>query len=133
MIDDKTNIGIGVPYVITARIRRMGKVMFSQVSVRSHPVGWGGGWRGGVTHLHPIILPLVACPFQWGTPSHNTSTGPMSFLGGPPMTDPRSLPGGGGVPQSWMAEGGTQGCGTPKPEMGYPLARSGHSPPPPPG
>ena len=36
----------------------------------------------GVSHLHPIILPLVPCPF-WGipSPSHNTSTGPMSFLG----------------------------------------------------
>ena len=30
-----------VPGIITARIRRMGKVMFSQVSVR--PPGWGGG------------------------------------------------------------------------------------------
>ena len=35
-----------------------------------------GGW-GGVTP----------------SPSHNTSTGPMSFLGGTPMTGPRSLTG----------------------------------------
>ena len=38
--------------------------------------------QGGGIHLHPIILPLVPCPFQ-GTPSqsHNTSSDPMSFLG----------------------------------------------------
>ena len=40
----------------------------------------------GVPHLHPTILPLIPCSFQGGTPSpsHNTSIGPMSFLGGYP-------------------------------------------------
>ena len=39
-------------FFVTALIRRMRKVMFS---VCSHP--------RGVPHLHPIILPLVPCPF----------------------------------------------------------------------
>ena len=40
--------------------------------------------EGGYFHLHPIILPLVLCPFPGGTPppSHNTSTGPR---GGNPI------------------------------------------------
>ena len=38
----------------------------------------------GVPHLHPIILPLVPCPFQGNpSPPHNTSTGSISFLGVP--------------------------------------------------
>ena len=61
-----------------------------------HP---GGG------HLNPIIPPLIPCSF-WEvppSPSNNTSTGPMSFLG---------------VPQ-WPAPGPFQG-GTPLPGEGYP-------------
>ena len=54
------NAECNVSVFITARIRRMGKVLFSQVSV----CPWGGG---GVPHLHTIILPLVPCPF-WGVP-----------------------------------------------------------------
>ena len=42
--------------IITARIRRMGKVLFLQVSV-CPPLG-------RVPHLHPIILPMVPSPFQ---------------------------------------------------------------------
>ena len=43
--------------VITACIRRMGKVIFLVCfSVQT----WGGG---GFPHLHPIILQLVPCPF----------------------------------------------------------------------
>ena len=38
--------------------------------------------------------------------SHNTSTGPMSFRGGTPVTDPRSLPG--------------EGVLQPGPDGGYP-------------
>ena len=65
--------------IFTARIQGMGKVIVSVcLSV----------------HTHPIILPLVPCPFQRGypSPSHNTSTGPMSFPEGIPVTSPRSLP-----------------------------------------
>ena len=41
----------------------------------------------GVPHIHPIILPLVPCPFQIciPSPSHNTSTGPRSFPLGMPQ------------------------------------------------
>ena len=66
--------------VVTTRIRRMGKVLFSQVCVCPHQ-GWG------LPHLHPIILPLVTCPFQevplW------LVTGP--FLGGYPSPS-RGIP-----------------------------------------
>ena len=86
-------------------------------SVCSHRGG------GGVYPLHPTILPLVSCPFQGGTPSpsHNTSTGPMSFPGDTPVTGPRSLPGGtpGWVPPSQVRMGypplARSGCGTPQP------------------
>ena len=81
--------------------------------------------------------------YTWGrvtpSPSHNTSTGPMSFLGGTPVTGPRFLPGRypsprWGVPQS-LVPGPFLG-GTPVPDgvpqdgytppgMWYPLARSG--------
>ena len=67
------------------------------------------------------------------SPSHNISTGPMSFLGGNPVTSPRS---GCGVPPSWgtlspssrLGWGGTpwwESPPPPPPGMGYP-------PPPPP-
>ena len=64
-----------------------GKVLLSQVPVRSHPGGGGSN------------------PY----PSHNTSTGPMSFLMGAPVTGPRSLPRGDPSPGRG---GGTQGQGT---------------------
>ena len=74
------------------------------------------------------------CLFIWGypIPSHNTSTGSMSFPGGTPVTGPRSLPRGypvqdgrypsprEGVPQS--CAGGTQD--------GVPLVRPGWGTPP---
>ena len=105
-----------------AYVVRHGKVLFSQVSVCPHP----GGRIGSTT-----------------SPSHNTSTGPMSFLVGTPVTSPSSLPRGypsqvqmgGGYPSQiqtgeppilgwgtpWPGQdGGTQGWGTPCPEMGYP-------------
>ena len=77
-----------------------------------HPGGGGGG--GEVPHLRPIILPLVPCPF-WGvppSPSHNTSTGPMSFPGGY-LNDSSKVP--------------SQG-GTPVPERGFPPASDGVPP-----
>ena len=52
------------------RSRRMGKVLFSQVSLCSH---WGVG-GGRVPHIYPII-----------SPSHGTSTAPMSFPGVPQL------------------------------------------------
>ena len=76
------------------------------------------------------------------SPSHNTSTGPTSFLGGTAVTVPRSLPRGVpqsqmGVPQNGVLPG--QGWGTPSPqpemgyapwpEMGYPPARMMYPPP----
>ena len=59
---------------------------------------------------NPIILPLVPC-LSRGTPSpsHNTSTDPVSFLGG-------------GVPQ-WLVPGQDRGTGYPK--MGVPSTRDG--------
>ena len=61
--------------ILTARIRRMGKVLFSQVCVCPH----GGGGTRSPSH-HTSTGPMS---FPGGTPSssHNTSTSPMSFLG----------------------------------------------------
>ena len=111
--------------IITARIRRMGKVLFSQVSVC--PLGGGGG----LLHLCPIILQLVPCPF-WGIPHlHSNNTGPMFFPGGTPCpshntsTGPRPLPKGYPSPrkgeylrmgtphQGWVTPQPGQGWGTP--------------------
>ena len=57
--------------IFTDRLRKICGGNFWQASVCPQ------GGRGGVTHLHPMILPQVPCPF-WGTPSpsHHTSTGP---------------------------------------------------------
>ena len=82
---------------------------------------------------------MVPCPFCGGTPSpsHNTSTDPMSFPGGTPVTGPQSQAE--GVPQSWLGvshdgyppwsgQGGVpprSGWCTPLPGVGYPLASSG--------
>ena len=98
--------------VITARIRRMGKVLFTPVYVCSH--------LGGTP-----------------SPSHNTSTGSMSFLEGTPShntpTDPMSFPRGyqwlvpglfWGVPQSQAMGYPRQGV------LGYPLVRTGLGYPP---
>ena len=60
--------------------------------------------QGGVPHLHPIILPLVPCPF-WGYPSIWSQ---VPSLGGGGYLSPRW-----GIPQSQV--GGT---------LGYPLART---------
>ena len=60
------------PLLPTAYVVRDGKLCFQSVHT------WG------VPHLHPIIFPLVPCPFQGGTPV----TGPRSGLGGyPPARD----------------------------------------------
>ena len=69
----------------------------------------------GVSHLHPIVFP-----------SHNASTGPMSFLGGYPSD--WSLPGGGVTPVPDPRQGGTPSWGTPWPGMGYPPAHYGVPP-----
>ena len=84
----------------------------------------GGG--GVLPHLHPIIFPLVPCPF-WGvtpSPPHNTSTGSMSLLGGIPVSGPRSLLR--GVPQSQMK-------GYPSPRSRVPTGQDGGGTPSPPG
>ena len=84
------------------------------------------------TLLYPIILPLVPCPFWRGTPSlcHNTSTSPMSFVGGTPVTGPGPFQGhtpGQRWGNPWPGQdGGTPGWGTPG--MAYPLTRDGVPP-----
>ena len=114
--------------LITARVRSTTEgYVFTGVSpVCPHCRGWEGG---GLPHLHPIILLPCCMPFLGGgvgtpSPSHNTSTGPMPFLGGTPV------PGRGRVPQSCSGV----------PTMGYPSVRSGWGTPwlgqpplPPPG
>ena len=105
-------------YVVTARIRRMGKVLLSQVCVRLH---WG---EGGFT---PPAF-------------HNTSTGP-TFLGGGGVTLTRSGPrsglraGGEVVPLNQVRFQATMGEGVPLKARsqvrmgvgvgGYPLVRTG--------
>ena len=131
---------IGKFILFTARIRRMGKVIVS-VCLSVHTP------EEGVPHLHPIILPLIPCPFQGDTPV----TSPSSLLGGTPLLDgggytpphvqgwgtPQPGEDGGGVPQDWIPpcpgwgtprpglDEGTpyppvHGWGTPWPERGYP-------------
>ena len=79
--------------IITARIRRMGKVMFSlcQFTIISGPMSL----RGGVPQS------LVPCPFQGDT----LVSGHMSLPGGTPVSGSMSLLGK-GVPQpcnrSWL-------------------------------
>ena len=80
---------------------------------------------GRVPHLHPVILPLVPCPFHGGTtsPSHNSSTGPMSFSGGthlqsiilPLVPCPFSR-----YPSEW-SHVPVPGGGYPVPGMGHPV------------
>ena len=75
-------------YIITARIRRMGKVMFS-VCLSITPWGGEGGSPSpahntstgpmsfqGVPHLHWRVLPLVPCPFcgEYPSPRQNGDT-----------------------------------------------------------
>ena len=100
--------------IITARIRRMGKALFSQVSVH--------------------ILGRVVTP----SPFHGTSTGPMFFLGCTPVTGPRSLLGGTPVPDRGGRSGrrySQAGMGVPPrsewgyPNMGYPQPGMGCPPP----
>ena len=74
----------------------------------------GGGWWSGLPHLHPTIL---------------LTTGPMSFLGGIPVSGPMSpLPGGGYPSPRW--ERVTQDRGNPPP-LGQ--DRTGDPPLPKPG
>ena len=82
---------------------------------------WGGG--GGVALLHPIILPLVLCPFRGGTPQARSMVGWGTHQ---PSQDGCTPGWGGGVPS--ILEWGNLphlGWGIPPPGMGYP-------PPPPP-
>ena len=93
--------------IFTARIRGMREGNSFSLFVCPHPGG------GGLPHIHPIILPLVPCPFQ-GVPylySHNTSSGPMSFLRGYPGVCPSQ------VPPSWDGVPPVLGWGTPRPDQ----------------
>ena len=84
-------------YVFIARVcSTTGGYVFTMFTTR------GGG--GGGSHLHPIILP-----------------GPMSFLGGTPVTGPRSLPRG-GTPVPVLARGYPMMMAYPHSQvrMGYP-------------
>ena len=76
----------------------MGKVLFSQVCVCSHP-------GKGVLHLHPIILPLILCPFQGYLPFPSHRGTPVPGWGYP---SPRQ-----GVPQYQVEH-------TPVPDREYP-------------
>ena len=80
--------------------------------------GWGTPSPSHNTSTGPMSF-LGGTP----SPSHNTSTGPMSFLVGTPVTAPRSLPfltqSRQGVPKSQVGgtpvqTGGTPGQGTPQ-------------------
>ena len=109
--------------VFTARVRSTTRdYVFTGVCL----FGWGGGRV--LPHLHPIILPLVPCPF-WGylisiqyfhwshIPSGVPQVGvPQSQLGGTPVHD--------GVPSSqvWLVPSARTG-------MGYPPARTEVPPP----
>ena len=68
---------------------------------------WCLSVQRGIPHLHPMIGPLVPYPFWGGPPSHNTSTGPISFLRG------NRNPGGGGDPNSRPGVPQSQLEGTP--------------------
>ena len=76
-----------------------GKVMFSTVSVCSQ----------GAPHLHPIILPLVSCPF-WGYPQPGQNRG-------------EGYPGG-RVPPGEVSTKGTPGWAPPVLGWGTPPART---------
>ena len=114
-------INISLEHMIfTARIRRMGKVMFSQVSVHSH---------GGITPC-PRFFPrsLVPGPFLAGGRYPSPRFFPRYLVPGPfpgyhcPWFFPRSLVPGpfSGLPQSWP--GGTPVLVRkyPNPGWGYP-------------
>ena len=112
--------------------------MFSQVCVHPHP----GGGGGGLPHLHPIILPLVICPF-WGYPSdwfQVPSRGTQVLAGGsqvlaggthswmPPVRSGWGIPPARtGVPPGQVRMGyphpARSGWGTPQPGLGSPPPR----------
>ena len=113
-------------HFITARIRRMGKVIVSVcLSVHtwgppSYNTSTGPMSFPGVPHLHPIILPLVPCPFQgvpqWLVPGPFQRV-PQSWMGGTPARDGTLRPG---------QDGRVPHDGVPyQSGMGYPPARSG--------
>ena len=102
--------GGGKCQIITARVRRMGKVLFSQVSRSTG--------AGGIPHLHPIILPLVPGPLPGRVPSHER----MGIL--PPLP---SGTGQDGIPPP-SSETGQDGI--PPPSSG--TGQDGVPPPPPP-
>ena len=83
-----TKLNINEPTIITACTRRMGKVMFLQVSVRSYPRG---------VPKSQVLLSQVSGP-RW------FQGAPKSQIGGGGLTSPRQgypCPGQ-GVPQSWV-------------------------------
>ena len=85
--------------IFTARVRSMtGRYCFHT---------WGR-----VTHLHPIILPLVPCPFHGCTPV----TGPRSLLGVPQWLVPGLFLG--GTPPGQVRTEGTPGWRVP-PSQGW--------------
>ena len=89
------------------RTKYDGRLYFQFVS--SHPE------RGRVPHLHPIILPLVPCPFWRGTPV----IGLRSLSVGYPS--PRW-----GVTQVPPPQSGQDGVPPSQVTMGYPVARMGY-------
>ena len=96
--------GLNNACIFAARIRStMGRYCFHKVSVSSH-----GGYP--ITHLHPIILPLVPCPFQgylsdwsqvpswgdtpgWGTPLARDGVPPTGQAWGTPPPPDRTAEG----------------------------------------
>ena len=113
--------------IFTACVRSMTGNVFTGVSLSvhnpSHNTSTGPmSFPEGVPHLHPIILPLVPCPF-WGYPSDwlqvPSQEVPQSQVGGTPVLV-RGVPHNGVSPSRsgwgtpWL------GWGTPQLFMGYP-------------
>ena len=81
-----------------------------------------------ILHLHPIIFPLVPCPF-WGYTSDWSQMGvPQSQTGNTPSWGTPSLPGQDGVPLARSRWGtpqpGQNGVPPSQVRTGYPLART---------
>ena len=71
--------------LVTAHIRRMGKVIFSQASVRPHPRGGGGTpiWTTGrgIPHSQVRMWGYPGYPRGWGTPCQDSMGVPLPLLG----------------------------------------------------
>ena len=138
--------------IITARIRRMGEVLFSQVCLSTSRSLVPGPFREGGGGLSPRFFPrsLVLDPF-WGVPSPRLflrSLVPAFFKGGTlEWGTPPPQPGQWGTPgQEWSTPLARLGwCGYRQVRMGYPppnqvmvgyppwAGQDGVSPPPPTG